>query len=83
MQVERKDKSSPVFVARFCDGQVTRMTVHCPDGLDAARGVRLAQWAYRSRMKREPPAITQAKFVSKDDQTLATYDEARLTGFPA
>jgi hypothetical protein len=34
---------SPTFIARFADGQITRMTVYCEPGkLDVGRGMRLA-----------------------------------------
>jgi hypothetical protein len=70
--------NSPTFVARFADGQVTRMTVYTPlPKLDASRGVRLAQWAYRSRMKREPAPIIEAWFESNDTR-LASYDADAL-----
>jgi hypothetical protein len=42
-----------------------------------ARGVRLAQWAYRSRRQCEPPAIVEAHF-ERDGATLATYDADAL-----
>jgi hypothetical protein len=43
--------NSPTFIARFIDGETTRMTTHTKlDKLDVRRGVRLSQHAYRSRM---------------------------------
>jgi hypothetical protein len=54
--------SGPTFVATFADGEITRMTTHCPNGLNLGRGVRLARSAYRSRMRREPPAMSEAHF---------------------
>ena len=64
---------SPTFVARFADGETTRMSVHCErGGLDVGRGVRLAQHAYRSRTGRKPPAIIEAWFETNGTQ-LASY----------
>ncbi len=74
----RKSPNSPTFIAKFADGEVTRMTTHCSfDKLNVGRGVRLSQWAYQSRMKCEPPAIIEASFVIKN-KMLATYDTAAL-----
>jgi hypothetical protein len=57
---------SPTFVAKFADGEVTRITVLARrDKLDVARGVRLAQHAYRSRTGREPGPIVEACFRTK------------------
>jgi hypothetical protein len=47
------------------------------DKLDVKRGMRLSQWAYRSRMKCEPPAIVEASF-EVNGTTLATYDAEAL-----
>jgi hypothetical protein len=67
----------PVFVCNFSDGEQTRMTVWCRDGLDVARGVKLARYAYESRKGKTPPAMTSATFVSWDGATLmaCTADE--------
>ena len=45
---------SPVFVARFSDGQRVRMTVWqpSPGALDLARGIRVARAAYEQRTHR-------------------------------
>jgi hypothetical protein len=76
--LEDVNMSGPVFVARFTDGQLTRMTTHSSLAkLDVERGVRLAQHAYRSRMKREPPQIVEASFEA-NGETLATYDATAL-----
>jgi hypothetical protein len=57
------DMAGPTFVARFADGQETKMSIYAPHNkLDVGRGVRLAQHAYRSRMKAEPPALLEAHF---------------------
>jgi hypothetical protein len=70
--------NSPTFIARFADGAVTRMSTYCSsDKLNVKRGVRLSQWAYRSRRKQEPPAIIAASF-ERADKTLATYDTTAL-----
>jgi hypothetical protein len=80
--------SSPTFIARFADGEVTRMTTYHDDerkALDVERGVRLARWAYVSRKKwayvsrkkRESLMIESASFERRLDdggsETLATY----------
>jgi hypothetical protein len=71
--------SSPIFIARFADGEVTRMTTHTQlDKLDVGRGARLARHAYRSRTGREPPAISEAFFEDTDGTRLATYDAEAL-----
>jgi hypothetical protein len=46
-------------------------------GFDAARGVRLAEWAYRSRQKSEPPEIVEARF-EQAGVILASYDADAL-----
>jgi hypothetical protein len=72
--------NSPTFVAHFADGQLTRMSTFTSlDKLDVKRGVHLSQWAYRSRMRCEPPAITEASF-ELNGTTLATYDAEALKG---
>ena len=54
---------SPTFICEFQGGQITAMTVNTPTAqLDLVRGVRLAQYAFQSRTKREPPAIAKARF---------------------
>jgi hypothetical protein len=69
---------SPTFIAKFADGEITRMTTHCsPDKPDVERGVRLSQHAYRSRTRREPPAIIGA-WVESEGETVAAYDRAFL-----
>jgi hypothetical protein len=71
-------QGSPTFVARFADSETTRMTTHTSlDRLDVERGVRLAQHAYRSRKKQEPPAIIEAWFESNGTR-LASYDADAL-----
>ena len=79
--------SSPTFVARFADGEVTRMTTHCPDGkLDLGRGVRLSQAAYWSRKKQQPPALTAGHFETPSNgdgcaaMVLQTYTAGELDG---
>jgi hypothetical protein len=72
--------NSPAFVATFADGEITRMSVWPGKrkAHDLARAVRLAQRAYVSRMKQEPPAITEGQFVSADGDVLASYDAAQI-----
>ena len=67
------------FVCNFSDGEQTRMTVHCGKGLDVARGVKLARYAYESRKGKTPPAMRDATFVSSDDGiTLMRYSAQKL-----
>jgi hypothetical protein len=56
------------------------MTVYCEPGkLDVGRGARLAQQAYRSRMRREPPAIIAANFEHNDGRSESVEAEALKT----
>jgi hypothetical protein len=72
---------SPTFVAYFADGEITRMTTWCELGkLDVARGIRLAQHAYRSRMGQKPPAIKSARFEDSEGGVLEKYDAGSLVG---
>jgi hypothetical protein len=69
--------SSPTFVAHFADSQITRLTTYCESGkLNVGRGVRLAQHAYRSRMKQDPPAIVAASFEHNDGRSEPVEAEA-------
>ncbi len=72
--------ASPVFVAKFSDGTVTRMSTHTSlTKLDLKRGVALAIAAYSSRKKRKPPAILEGAFVEAGtDKVLKSYDAAEL-----
>jgi hypothetical protein len=72
--------TSPIFVATFADGEIARMLVWRGrrKTLDLARAVRLAQAAYASRMKQQPPPITEGQFVDTDGNVLAEYDAARI-----
>jgi hypothetical protein len=63
----------PTFCATFADGETTRMSTHCPKGLDLARGVILSRAAYESRKKKEPPKIVEARFETFDGELLETY----------
>ena len=74
--------TSPVFVATFADGELTRMTTHHePDrkSFDLARGIRLARAAYESRTGRTAPAITKAHF-KRDGVTLKKELNEAQTG---
>lgn len=77
--------TSSTFVAEFENGDsvvVTRMTVHKPGGkLNMVRGVRLARAAYKSRMKRAPPAIVSAHYEF-DDEIIETYTREDLDAIP-
>jgi hypothetical protein len=67
------------FVCKFADGERTRMTVHCPKGLDVARGVKLARYAYESRKQKAPPAMLGATFISGDNgKKLMSYTADEL-----
>jgi hypothetical protein len=73
---------SPTFICNFSDGEQTRMTVWCRNGLDVVRGVKLACFAYESRKQKTPPPMTSAIFVSRDGATLAKYDATFLDALP-
>ena len=66
-------KASPTFCAKFSDGVTTRMTTHCPNGLDLARGIALSRAAYNSRKKAGPPEIVEARFETIDGVMLKQY----------
>ena len=66
-------KASPTFCAKFSDGETTRMSTHCPDGLDPARGIILSRAAYTSRKKAAPPEIVEAHFETPDGVLLKQY----------
>jgi len=71
---------SPVFVARFADGEVTRMTV-CTElaKLDVGRGVRLSRHAYSSRTGKASPAILEACFeAAGGGEILTRYTQDEL-----
>jgi hypothetical protein len=73
---------TPTFICNFADGEQTRMTVHCPKGLDIVRGVKLARYAYESRTGKTPPAMLGATFVSSDDgQSLMAYGADELATY--
>ena len=74
---ETTPMTGPTFVCEFVDGVVTRMTTHCPDGLDPARGIRLSRAAYESRRRRPPPEILKGHFED-DDRVVKTYDAAAI-----
>jgi len=71
--------TSPVFVAHFIDGTVTRMTTYVEGNkLDMARGVLLSRHAYHQRHPdREVPALVQAHF-ERGDQVLENYNAIEL-----
>jgi hypothetical protein len=73
---------SPAFVAKFADGEVTRMTTHQDKSrLSLTRGVCLARAAYESRTKRAPPAIVEAHY-ERDGEVLERYDAEELGVVP-
>jgi hypothetical protein len=71
--------ASPIFVATFADGVVTRMTTFCDNDkkLDMTRGVLLARHAYRQRTGREPVALIKAHF-ERNGTTLQAYSAIEL-----
>jgi len=65
----------PTFVAKFSDGEITRMTTHCtPTKLDPGRGIRLSRAAYKSRTGRPAPAIVEGHFEKHDGEILKRYE---------
>jgi hypothetical protein len=76
---------SPVFLACFADGTVTKMTVfHSPERktLDLKRGIALSRAAYASRKPGEAiPAIIEATFFERFEESevvLERYDARQL-----
>jgi hypothetical protein len=73
--------TSPTFVAKFADSEVTRMTTYTSLArLDVARGVRLAKAAYQSRTRSPPPPIIEARFETVDGTVLKSYSTEELAG---
>jgi hypothetical protein len=70
----------PTFVCEFSDGVITRMTTHCPNGLDLARGIKLSCAAYTSRLKKAPADILSGRFEDDHGAVLQTYDAAAIKG---
>jgi hypothetical protein len=71
--------ASPTFVCTFEDQVTVRMTTwHGTKTLDLVRGIRLARAAYKSRTKRLPVTMVEAKFESTDGTVLQTYDSKQL-----
>jgi len=71
--------TGPTFVCEFSDGTVTRMTTHCPKGLDLARGIKLSRDAYECRRKKPAPAILGGRFEDAvSGALLQTYDAAAI-----
>jgi hypothetical protein len=70
--------TGPTFVCEFIDGVVTRMTTHCPNGLDPARGIRLSYAAYKSRKGKRPPEILKGRFENERGMVLETYSAAAI-----
>jgi hypothetical protein len=68
---------APVFVAKFSDGEQTRMSVFCQSKPNLARAVRLSRHAYRSRKGREPPPMV-AGYFELDGKVLERHDAKRL-----
>jgi hypothetical protein len=67
-----------VCVCKFADGEVTRMTTFSPGGkLNLPRGIKLACYAYESRMKCKPPTIIEASF-ELHGKTVKTYTREQL-----
>jgi hypothetical protein len=81
-------RAPPVFVAKFADGEFTRMTTYCETELDWERGRSLAKHAWQTRDRRhriekfladiedrEPPEITSCHF-EVDGQVVEEPKEA-------
>jgi hypothetical protein len=70
-----KDRVGPTFVAKFADGQITRMSTFTSlTDLDRGRGIRLSLAAYESRMRQAAPQISEAWF-EQDGLILARYGQ--------
>jgi hypothetical protein len=55
--------TSTIFVARFADGEVTRMSIYTPKGkLDSGRGLRLSRHAHNQRTGKQNGLIVAAHF---------------------
>ena len=82
----KKDRVGPTFVARFADGQVTRMSCYCEsdEKLDWTRGTILAQAAWQSRAKQNIPmelrnAVWRMQHESiMDPERLAQFCHIRI-----
>ena len=73
--------SSSVFVCKFVDGEVTRMSTFHPAGFSEYNlrcGVRLSLAAYESRKQTKPPRIAEGHFETQDGDVLKTYELAEL-----
>jgi hypothetical protein len=74
----RNRRGSPVFIATFADGVITRMTIFTTlDDLDVERGKKLARHAYKSRTGKLAPAFMKAHF-EKDGEVLEAYSAIDL-----
>lgn len=74
----KKDRVGPTFVARFADGNVTRMSTYCEsdEKLDWTRGQILAQAAWQSRKRQTvSPALRDAVWRMQHDSIM---DKGRL-----
>jgi hypothetical protein len=72
-------KPGPTFVCEFSDGVTTRMSIHCAEGLDLARGIKLSCAAYESRAKKSPPDILSGRFEDFGGGVLLqAYDAAEI-----
>lgn len=61
---KKKDRVGPTFVARFADGQVTRMSTFTSlEKLDWERGIRLAGYAWEARKRVLPPVFRNPMMV--------------------
>lgn len=83
-----KNQRGPTCIARFADGQITRMTTHCPgDVLDYGRGERIAREAWASRHKTtadNSPPISSISFERDGDvlgERVATRTGDRLVAW--
>jgi hypothetical protein len=79
----KKDRVGPTFVARFRDGEVTRMSTYTSlADLDHGRGERLSRAAWASRFKTTPenaPPIVSAHF-EQDGAIIASFEDGEWIG---
>jgi len=70
----------PTFVCEFSDGTITRMTTHCPKGLDLVRGIKLSRAAYESRRRKPAPDILSGRFEDDRGAVLEVYNKIACLG---
>ena len=70
-------KVGPTFVAKWMDGEVTRMSIHCTDdNPDLVRAVRVSWAAYQSRTKGQSIChVIQDGRFERDGQCIHAYGQ--------